>query len=100
MLINTTSSRLLFFINLKIHCARQPPLFSCRNAKLATKTRPGTVSHLMSARDNAYLVPVGLRGENKKASRGEKGQTEVAEEAEERMGIRFANLWSKTGTRI
>lgn len=51
----------------------------------------------MSARDNAYLVPVGLRGENKKASWGEKGQTEVAEE---RMGIRFANLWPKTGTRI
>lgn len=48
-------------------------------------------SHLMSAGDNTYLVPVGLRGENKKR-RGERRRKMEEEDG----GFVFANLWPKS----
>lgn len=56
----------------------------------------------MSARDSAYLVPVGLRGGNKKApqrkgTRGRRGGLPGVDEWRGRMRVRFANLWPKTG---
>lgn len=55
----------------------------------------------MSARDSAYLVPVGLRGENKKAPQQRRGKRREGRGGGGGSKDSFlANLWPKTGTQI